>query len=55
MKKKRSDRTPGRPKTKDPRVHRVVVVYNNAEKKRFDELSKGYASPSEYVRERTLG
>ncbi len=51
MKKKQ----PGRPKTKDPRNNRVVVVFNEAEMNKLRKLSEGYWSISEYVRERTLG
>lgn len=51
MKKKKKQ---GRPKTKDPRVHRVVVVFNDAEMERLNLLSKSYTNMSAYARERML-
>lgn len=44
----------GRPKLPDARKNRVVALYNDAEYAALKKSAKGYASLSDYVRERTL-
>jgi hypothetical protein len=45
----------GRPKVDDPRVNRVVVLYSGEEFAKINKAAKGYATLSDYVREKTLG